>query len=185
MASRTGTPRTGTSRTAAAGKRKPAIRAIGRTEPKTAGRSAEKAAQLDLGMLPDLVGFNLRCAQLSVFQHFGRTVGRGGITPPQFGTLLLIEANPDVSQSAVAEALRFDRSTLVQIIDRLEERGLVNRHVSPQDRRSYALRLTPEGAKTLARLKKAAVDHEKIAADALDDGERATLIALLQKLHGG
>ena len=178
--------KTGASRTATGAKgRKPAIRAIGRSEGKAAARAAEKAAQLDLGMLPDLVGFNLRCAQLAVFQHFGRTVGRSGITPPQFGTLLLIEANPDVSQSAIAEALRFDRSTLVQIVDRLEERGLVNRRVSAQDRRSYALQLTPEGAKTLARLKKAAVDHEANAASALDDGERATLIALLQKLYGG
>ncbi len=179
MATRAGTGATGGRR------RKPAIRAIGRTGTTAAGRSAEKAARLDPGLLPDLVGFNLRCAQLAVFQHFGRTVGRSGITPPQFGTLLLIEANPDVSQSAVAEALRFDRSTLVQIIDRLEERGLVNRHVAPNDRRSYALRLTPAGEKALGRLKKAAIEHEAKAAAALSPEERATLIALLQKLYGG
>ena len=59
-----------------------------------------------MGMLPDLIGFNLRCAQLALFQHFGATVGQDGISVPQFGTLLLIEANPDISQSAIAEALR-------------------------------------------------------------------------------
>ena len=59
-----------------------------------------------MGMLPDLIGFNLRCAQLALFQHFNATVGREGISVPQFGTLLLIEANPDVTQSAIAEALR-------------------------------------------------------------------------------
>ena len=86
-----------------------------------------------MGLLPELIGFNLRCAQLTLFQHFSGSVGKDGISAPLFGTLLLIEANPDISQSAVAEALRFDRSTLVQIIDRLENRGLVVRNVSPSE----------------------------------------------------
>ena len=108
-------------------------------------------------MLPDLIGYHLRCAQVTVFQHYSATMGKLGISAPQFGTLLLIEGNPGVSQSAVAEALRFDRSTLVQIIDRLESRNLVVREVSAQDRRSHALRLTNEGAKLLAELKEIAL----------------------------
>ena len=143
------------------------------------------APRIGLGMLPDLLGFNLRCAQLSVFQHFAATVGEADISPPQFGTLLLIEANPDVSQSAVAEALRFDRSTLVQIIDRLEGRGLVARNVSATDRRSHALRLTDQGIAFLADLKKQALEHEADVAADLTDAERTQLIALLQKVYGG
>ena len=148
-------------------------------------RAAPRGSDIDMGMLPGLVGFNLRCAQLAVFQHFGATVGAESISPPQFGTLLLIEANPGVSQSAVAEALRFDRSTLVQIIDRLETRGLVVRCASAQDRRSHALELTDAGRDFLARLKPMALDHENDAAAALTDAERAQLIALLRKISGG
>ena len=66
-----------------------------------------------MGLLPQLIGFNLRFAQVSVFQKFTAKFGTYGISAPQFGTLLLIDANPGVSQSSVAEALRFDRSTLV------------------------------------------------------------------------
>lgn len=138
-----------------------------------------------MGLLPDLIGFNLRCAQLALFQHFSATVGRESISAPQFGTLLLIEANPDISQSAIAEALRFDRSTLVQIIDRLENRGLVVRNVSPSDRRSHALRLTAKGAEELVGLKETALAHEADVARALNDDERAQLIALLAKVHSG
>jgi DNA-binding MarR family transcriptional regulator len=148
------------------------------------GRAA-RTSGIDMGMLPDLIGFNLRCAQLTVFQHFSATVGKEEISAPQFGTLLLIEANPDVSQSAVAQALRFDRSTLVQIIDRLEARGLVARHVSPQDRRSHALRLTGAGRTLLARLKELALAHEAEVAGSLDAAERKQLIALLKKIYGG
>ena len=138
-----------------------------------------------MGMLPDLIGFNLRCAQLALFQHFNATVGREGISVPQFGTLLLIEANPDVTQSAIAEALRFDRSTLVQIIDRLEDRGLVVRHASPTDRRSHALQITEAGSALLSELKKQAVSHENDVASDLTEQERTQFIALLKKLYGG
>ena len=150
----------------------------------TASGVASRAA-IDMGLLPDLIGFNLRCAQLALFQHFSASVGKDGISAPQFGTLLLIEANPDISQSAIAQALRFDRSTLVQIIDRLEGRGLVVRNVSPTDRRSHALRLTDKGAEELAGLKDMAQAHEADVARALNVDERAQLIALLAKVHSG
>ena len=152
---------------------------------KSSQGAGEKRPGIDMGMLPDLIGFNLRCAQLALFQHFGKTVGQDGISAPQFGTLLLIEANPDISQSAIAEALRFDRSTLVQIIDRLENRGLVERHVSPTDRRSHALRITEDGKAMLAELKDQAVAHEDDVAARLNAQERAQFISLLKKLYGG
>ena len=136
-----------------------------------------------MGLLPELIGFNLRCAQVALFQHFNATVGESEISAPQFGALLLIEANPGISQSAVAEALRFDRSTLVQIIDRLEGRDLVVREVSSHDRRSHALRLTNKGTALLAELKQAARDHERDVARGLSDEERDQLINLLRRIH--
>jgi DNA-binding MarR family transcriptional regulator len=151
--------------------------------PKT--HTGQRGNDIDMGILTDLIGFNLRCAQLALFQHFGATVGQEGISVPQFGTLLLIEANPDISQSAIAQALRFDRSTLVQIIDRLEDRGLVERHMSPTDRRSHALRITDAGAGMLTELKEQAIAHEDDVAAELSPDERARLIELLRKLYGG
>ena len=136
-----------------------------------------------MGILPDLLAYHLRCAHVAVFQHFNRTLGVHGISGPQFGTLLLIEANPGVSQSSIAEALRFDRSTLVQIVDRLEDRSLVKREPSAQDRRSHALRLTGNGAKLLAELKALSDEHEGIVAETLSEQERKSLLSLLERLH--
>lgn len=136
-----------------------------------------------MGLLPQLVGFNLRCAQVAVFQHFNRTAGSAEISPPQFGALILIEANPGISQSAIAGALRFDRSTLVQIIDRLEERGFVVREVSAHDRRSHALKLTPEGMTALAELKKLTNAHENHMTRMLTEDEKTQLLDLLARLH--
>lgn len=146
-------------------------------------RSGDRGNDIEMGELPDLIGFNLRCAQVSTFQHFSRTVGEAEISPPQYGTLILIESNPGISQSAVASALRFDRSTLVQIIDRLEERGLVIREVSARDRRSHALKLTDQGNQVLQDLKRRVAAHEAHITRELSAEERDTLIGLLARLH--
>lgn len=139
--------------------------------------------EVGMGLLPELIGFRLRCAQAAVFRHFGKTVGQHDVSPPQFGALILIEANPGISQSAVAAALRFDRSTLVQIVDRLEERGLVVREIAARDRRSHALRLTAEGAALLPELKRVALEHENEMAHALTPDEKRTLLRLLARIR--
>jgi len=146
------------------------------------GESSEDYT-IDMGLLPQLIGFNLRCAQVAVFQHFNRSAGAAEISPPQLGALILIEANPGISQSAIAGALRFDRSTLVQIIDRLEERGFVVREVSAHDRRSHALKLTPEGSTALAELKQLTSAHEDHMTHMLTADEKKQLIDLLARLH--
>ena len=143
----------------------------------------ERGEEIDLGLLPELIGFNLRCAQVAMFQDFKRSVGEAEISPPQFGTLVLIEANPGISQSAIAAALRFDRSTLVQIIDRLEERGLVVREVSARDRRSHALKLTEDGARQLAALKRLIAAHEARLTAGLDPADKRTLVDLLRRIY--
>lgn len=146
-------------------------------------RTAGDGESLELGLLPELLGFHLRCAQVTVFQHFHRTLGDAEISPPQLGALLLIEANPGISQSAIAEALRFDRSTLVQIADRLEGRGLVVREPSASDRRSHALKLTPAGTRLLGRLKEQVRTHEAQVGAVFDAEERRVLIGLLERLY--
>jgi len=72
---------------------------------------------LDHGVLPDLIGYQLRLAQIAVFRDFERTVGDLGISPGRFGVLVLVDANPGITQSRLAEAVGLDRSTLVPVLD--------------------------------------------------------------------
>ncbi len=127
---------------------------------------------LDLGMLPSLLGYHLRRAQVAVFQHFAETMGEAEITPGQFGVLLVINNN----------ALGIDRSTVVAVIDRLESRGLVVRAPSPTDRRSHALRLSEAGAQLLHKLKEMVRAHERHIARGLSREDQAQLIALLDRV---
>jgi len=138
--------------------------------------------RLNFGLLSGLVGYQLRRAQVAVFQHFGAAFAGLELTPGQLGALLLIDANPGLSQSALGGALGVDRSTVVPLIDRLEARGLVIRAPSPRDRRSHALRLSPAGTQLLARAAAQVREHENVIAHRLSDAERRTLVALLAKI---
>ncbi|WP_395458689.1 MarR family winged helix-turn-helix transcriptional regulator [Azospirillum melinis] len=79
-----------------------------------------KNGKLALGPLPELVGYNLRKAQVAVFQSFQNAVAPHDITPGQFGVLIMIRENEGLSQSDLGTAVGIDRSTMVAVIDRLE-----------------------------------------------------------------
>jgi DNA-binding MarR family transcriptional regulator len=142
---------------------------------------------LDRGLLPSLLGYALRRTQSAVFDDFAATFAAAGeaATPGEFGLLVLVDRNTGLSQMTLARALGIDRSTLVPILDRLQQRGLLMRHRSPTDGRTHALALTPAGQKALARFSRLVRTHEKRIASRLSVAEIRTLIDLLAKVHAG
>src|SRR5262249_23578961 len=152
---------------------------MGRPPAKPASRS------LDRGLLPTLLGYELRRTQSAVFGDFAATFAKAGeaLTPGEFGLLVLVERNAGLSQMALARALGIDRSTLVPILNRLQSRGLLLRNASPTDGRTPALALTPAGEKALARVGRLVRAHEKRIASGLSAAETRTLIELLDKVR--
>lgn len=151
--------------------------------PATNGVPARDGA-VALGLLPGLLGYRLRRAQTAVFDSFAGVVGaEEDITPGLFGMLQVIAANPGLCQSRLAEAMHVDRSTIVTVVHRLAERGLVVRDASPDDARSHALRLTPAGRRAIRRMEALVRRHEEEIAHALSPGERRTLMSLLERLY--
>jgi DNA-binding MarR family transcriptional regulator len=144
-------------------------------------RSAARGA-IDLGLLPRLLGYQVRLAQIAVFRDFDQGLGKHGISPGLFGVLVIIEANPGLKQAELARATHLDRSTVVSVIDNLEKRGLVERRPAEADRRSNALNITAEGTALLRRLKRHVTEHEKRLVKNLSADEQATLVSLLQKI---
>jgi len=138
--------------------------------------------KLGLGPLPELVGYNLRKAQVAVFQSFQNAVSPHDITPGQFGVLIMIHENEGLSQSDLGAAVGIDRSTMVAVIDRLESRGLVIRAPSPNDRRSYALKLSPQGEALLGELVPRIKAHDQAMMKDLSKQEQAQLIELLRRV---
>lgn len=139
-----------------------------------------KNGKMALGPLPGLIGYNLRKAQVSLFQSFQNAVSPHDITPGQYGVLIMIKENTGLSQSDLGTAVGIDRSTMVAVIDRLESRGLVVRAPSPNDRRSYALRLSPEGEKLLDELTPRIEAHDRGMVKDLSPEEQQAFISYLR-----
>jgi DNA-binding MarR family transcriptional regulator len=133
------------------------------------------------GMLPELLGYRLRLAQQAVFRDFAASIP--GVSPGRAGMLLLIDANPGVTQGRLARAVRLERSTMVGVVDALEARGLIERRRG-EDRRTNGLWLTRAGRALVARLKRGIEAHERRVGARLTAAERRQLLSLLEKLAG-
>src|SRR5262249_45459235 len=133
------------------------------------------------GGLAELLGYRLRLAQQALFRDFAASVGE--VSPGRVGILLLVEANPGVTQSRLARAVHLHRSPMVGVIDARGGRGLIERRRG-EARRTNGLWLTRGGRSLLGRLKDRIPTHERRFAARLSAAERAQLVALLEKLSG-
>jgi DNA-binding MarR family transcriptional regulator len=118
-----------------------------------------------------------------MFQTFNEMFEPLNIAFGQFSVLTLIGLNPGVSQMALALASGIDRSTVVPITDRFVRLGWVRRVRRREDRRMYALRVTPAGQAVLDRALAAIKAHDEKIARALTPAEREQLIELLARVN--
>ena len=137
---------------------------------------------INLDTLPDLLGYHIRLAQIAVFRDFAAAFGSFDITPTLYASLLLIDANPGLKQTDLAQAVQLDRSTVVSVIDNLERRELVARNRAADDRRSNALSLTRKGKALLTRLSPLVEAHEQRLVKNLTPAEQLDLKHLLNKI---
>ena len=148
--------------------------------PARARKNARRS--LDIGVLNDHLGYFIRRLQVWVFQDFIRTLAPIDIRPAQYSVLVVIAANPGLSQSDLAARLGIERARLVRLLDRLERRGLTRRLPSRTDRRSHALRLTRAGQRTLKQAKALAALHEMQLVEKLGNERRKSLLNALKHL---
>jgi DNA-binding MarR family transcriptional regulator len=149
-----------------------------------AGGGAAAGAQL----LPELacyVSHLLRRAYLRagrVAPEFG-PLARGSGSARDFQVLdALAEPSAAYSQQDLGERLGINRTTMVKLIDRLEDTGQVMRSRKPGDRRSYVLALTDGGREALRIMEPAMAAGDDRLTAGLDPAERNRLDALLGSL---
>jgi DNA-binding MarR family transcriptional regulator len=108
-----------------------------------------------------------------------------GITPVHYGVLTVIAIQGPAAQAAVGQVLHIDKSSMVVIMDHLEQRGLVERQRNPRNRRAYELILTAAGTQTLRDADRIIAESEEAALTALDQTQRDQLHQLLLRLLRG
>src|SRR3954453_15536629 len=91
-----------------------------------------------------------RFQQIAVAVFLAEVEGAGySLTPVQYAALAAVAANPGVDQITLAGLIAFDRTTITGVVDRLVQKGLIERRESSRDRRARELRLTDKGRRTL------------------------------------
>ena len=93
--------------------------------------------------------------------------------------------NPGITPLAVSRATGRDKSTITPILRDLTRERLIARVPIPADRRSYALRLTPEGERALGAPRAAAPpQHEgELAGPSSAEGTGGPLDLLRRHRH--
>jgi DNA-binding MarR family transcriptional regulator len=99
-----------------------------------------------------------------------------------YAVLATLERGPAPTQSELAAASGRDKTRLIPILDRLEARGLVRRTPDPADRRNRVVALTAEGRELVGSCRAAIREMEAEFLADLDPGERATFVAVLERL---
>ena len=102
--------------------------------------------------LDSLTGFLLRCASNIADASYYKQVGSAEITPRQFAVLLSLQNAAPMTQAALSEAIRMDRSTINEMVPRMIERDLISKSNSPDDKRSIQLSITSHGSENLKKL---------------------------------
>jgi DNA-binding MarR family transcriptional regulator len=105
-----------------------------------------------------------------------------GLQPRDFGLLNVLHNAGPASQQALGQTIGIDPSTMVAILDDLEQRALVERRRNAADRRAYEVHLTADGKAALRRGRRVAgrMQHELFAG--LEPAEREELTRLLGKV---
>ena len=134
--------------------------------------------------LGDYTGFLMNFCAARSRGAFAADLERLGLRPPEFAVMSVIAARPGLTQQALVDATGVDPSSMVQLLDGLEEAGLAERRPHATDRRKRAVHLTKQGRSVLARGRRAAARVSRQTFARLDDDERAELHRLLRKLAG-
>ena len=126
-------------------------------------------------------GFLFRRAQQAHVAVWQREVS-SSISSVQFGALSVLSRMPGSSQQDLCDELDLDRSTIADLVHRLERRGLIERRRDDVDRRRNVLVLTESGSETYARLRPRVDIVEQVLTETLSSEERRELRALLTRV---
>ena len=138
---------------------------------------------IDLGVLPDLLGYNLRSAQLALQRGLAKAIPGGDPGSGIFGLLVLCAGNPGISQIQVARHLTIDKASVVALVDRGEESGWLLRRRAPDDRRRHGLFITSDGQAHLDQMKARMRACEQSFDALFEPEERRQLLSLLQRIR--
>lgn len=138
-----------------------------------------RATHVDLNTLP---GHCARRVNQLVVALYNQEVAELNITPVQYSSLQIICTQPGIDQKTLASTVGYDPATIGGVIDRLETRGLVTRHIAPHDRRARVITATEKGVETLNQVIPRMLESQRRFLAPLTEAERNEFMRLMKVL---
>jgi MarR family 2-MHQ and catechol resistance regulon transcriptional repressor len=115
-------------------------------------------------------------------QHALKSIEQLGLGYSDFGVLEVVLHKGPTPVNTIGEKINLTSGSISVAVDRLEERGLVERRLDPADRRARVVHLTAAGRKLIERAFGCHAAAMERAASGLSETERELAIGLLRKL---
>ena len=130
------------------------------------------------------IGFLLHDVARLMRTDYDRKMRHLGLTRSQWWVLTYLYFNEGITQSELSGLLDVERATLGRLLDRLGEKGWVERRADPKDRRLKRVYLTGEVEGLMRTMRAMAAEVRGQAFDGIDQAAQETLIGLLVRIKG-
>lgn len=104
------------------------------------------------------------------------------ITPVQYSALLAVEMHPGIDQATLVDIIAYDRTTIGNVVSRLEAKKWIKRVPGSRDRRSKNLTITSKGRKVLRAIDSRVDRAQELILAPLRPAERRVFIIMLERL---
>ncbi|MEA2836476.1 MAG: hypothetical protein QOD89_1026 [Bradyrhizobium sp.] len=141
-----------------------------------------KTADVTMDAVYTKPGYLFRRMQQIAVAIFVEECGAYDLTPVQYAALVAIQTHPGIDATRLSAVIAFDRSTLGNVIERLETKAWIERKPSREDKRIKLLTLTRAGEALLRAIMPSVDRAQARMLQPLHPADRKTLMALMTQL---
>lgn len=140
---------------------------------------------IDIDVLEDTLSFYIRSINIAVSRDLDEKLegldvaqGTGKIT-----TLFLVDGNPGIRPSTIAQVIFKDRSAMGRLVDQMEGHGLLRRQIAPEDSRAQALYITDKGAQLAENVRRLVTLQSREFFSEMTDEEHDLVLDILRRTY--
>jgi DNA-binding MarR family transcriptional regulator len=132
--------------------------------------------------LLEMPGHLIRRLQQIALALFMEQAQGFAVTPVQYAAIVAIANHPGIDQTALCNIIAFDRSTIGDVVSRLERKHLIKRLPGPHDRRSKSLTITAAGRRLIRDIEPGVLAAQRLILAPLKPSQRTAFMQMLKHL---
>lgn len=143
-------------------------------------RPIKPAPEMDLGELPEILGYLLRIAARASDRQVLPVLAANGFTRAEITTLMIIAYNPNRSLQEITTAVGVEMPATQRLVNALRQKGYVTQSRPDYDKRITQYQITPSGLEQAERMKDLSNEKDRKLMNGLSEAEKKELFRLLR-----